>query len=473
VSSLTPGPIGTLSLSPSQVIDVSLPWFDPRTYGAKGDGSTDDTAAVQAAFSAARTAGGGNVIINETYLISTTITIGDNTHVTGHGGLKYVASPTSTGFIGLINYDNGNGNTNIRVTGITLDGNKANRPLDTTSHLLRIIAADTHSCTNIVVDGLYLKNCAFAAMQLMNVVGCSVTNNRIDNTTRDSITVWFNSSDVVISGNIVTNSGDDCIALNSEVVASHVGTQINRVAITGNTLQGAAAAVFGSGIRIAGANDVTCVGNMIDYTQGWGIQVQGGNASGSSLPSQRVTVTGNTIRSAGTASSGDGGIATADSAVAVTITGNIVGGYYSNGIQCATAANVVGNYVGQGTSTSGVGIFANAKYITMQGNTLDQVQSSGVLISNEKCVVVGNTFFDCGVGTPGAGYCTVSANVNRAVITSNAFHKSTHGTFGVRLAAGTGTGIAVVGNIAQGFAGGNEFSDGTGGTNVIANNSTI
>ena len=36
--------------------------FDVTTYGAKGDNTTDDTAAVRAAFAAARSAGGGTVL---------------------------------------------------------------------------------------------------------------------------------------------------------------------------------------------------------------------------------------------------------------------------------------------------------------------------------------------------------------------------------------------------------------------------
>jgi hypothetical protein len=68
-------------------------WFNVQVFGVKGDGSTDDTAAIQSAMDAARDAGGGVVYVpasKASYRISGTLTIYPNLTIQGDGRLVSV-----------------------------------------------------------------------------------------------------------------------------------------------------------------------------------------------------------------------------------------------------------------------------------------------------------------------------------------------------------------------------------------------
>ena len=68
---------------------------DVQAHGAKGDGTTDDTTAIQSAADELNTVGGGQLIFGSgaTYKVTSTITIYDNTHIDLNGStLKFVFS---------------------------------------------------------------------------------------------------------------------------------------------------------------------------------------------------------------------------------------------------------------------------------------------------------------------------------------------------------------------------------------------
>ncbi len=52
-----------VNFSADNIIAVETPWYDVRAYGAKGDGQTDDSTAIQAAITAAANNGGGTVYL--------------------------------------------------------------------------------------------------------------------------------------------------------------------------------------------------------------------------------------------------------------------------------------------------------------------------------------------------------------------------------------------------------------------------
>ena len=77
--------------------------YDVRTYGARGNGSADDTNAIKAAIAAATAAGGGIVHFPPgNYLVTSTITVGPNAsgvRLVGSGqGMSIIKTPTNAAF---------------------------------------------------------------------------------------------------------------------------------------------------------------------------------------------------------------------------------------------------------------------------------------------------------------------------------------------------------------------------------------
>lgn len=103
----------------SKLTKVIDPWVDVRAFGAKGDGTTDDTAAIQAAV----TAGQMVWFPAGTYLITNAITLANNTSIRGVGDasvIKTVSLPGGGTGIGMRMLD-GSGKTNFRIEKIKLD----------------------------------------------------------------------------------------------------------------------------------------------------------------------------------------------------------------------------------------------------------------------------------------------------------------------------------------------------------------
>ena len=117
--------------------------YNVLDYGAVGDGVTDDSAAVRAAFDACRAAGGGVVYFPaSTYIVSPISNggsngatpgcafIGSNTTVLGDGAgasiIKLKANSSNQCYI-FHNYTTTGGDVDITVRGLTVDGNAANQ----------------------------------------------------------------------------------------------------------------------------------------------------------------------------------------------------------------------------------------------------------------------------------------------------------------------------------------------------------
>lgn len=76
---------------------ASVNWYNVRSYGARGDGATDDTASIQAAIDAATADGGGVVYIpTGTYVLTSAVVLKNHVALQGDGLNQTVLQQTST-----------------------------------------------------------------------------------------------------------------------------------------------------------------------------------------------------------------------------------------------------------------------------------------------------------------------------------------------------------------------------------------
>jgi hypothetical protein len=97
------------------------PVFDVtrELYGAKGDGTTNDTTAIQTALTAAALIPGSRVVIPEgTYSVTGVVLGGTNVTLTGPGTLKLRSGSTTNACLRLANA------THCRVVGLSIDGGR-------------------------------------------------------------------------------------------------------------------------------------------------------------------------------------------------------------------------------------------------------------------------------------------------------------------------------------------------------------
>ena len=121
----------------------NVPWVDVRAYGAKGDGSTDDTVAIQAAENSLSS--GGIVYLPQgTYVTSSTLSISSNITILGQGFNTWIKNTTLNGNVILLD-----GVTDVRFVGFKVSG--TNNASHTNNQLIRIQDA----CSRVLLDGIY------------------------------------------------------------------------------------------------------------------------------------------------------------------------------------------------------------------------------------------------------------------------------------------------------------------------------
>jgi hypothetical protein len=124
---------------------------------AKGDGKTDDAAAIRSAIDAASAAGGGEVILPAgTYLIESSVSLRSKVTLRGEAGAKIKLGPAIPAHgVGL----DINNASDVLVDGLEVDGNKSGFTGATEQrHAVRVMSSDGDTHGNVTLRNLYLHD---------------------------------------------------------------------------------------------------------------------------------------------------------------------------------------------------------------------------------------------------------------------------------------------------------------------------
>lgn len=427
---------------------------DP-TYGALGDGSTNDTTAIQAALDAF-----SDVYIPEGTFIFTSLTINDNNRIFGPGTLKRkTTSSISAAEHYCIDATNAD---NWMMSGIILDGNKANQ---SGSAGFKVSGVLIRGSTNFKILGCTFQDWHEDAIELTSATQSSPTN---------AYTPPSVPSDTIYRGIIANNifkdvgrnvddgsgvSTSHCIQIGSTVVGTIVANNV-----FWNCIGGVQAAAYNKYLVFIGntgyvdSSSLTYAADFIDveqlsthcvvvgnncigynigyniespigaivannygYDVKYGISAFASNIGATTVDLGELVISNNRIHCRNT-SSGTFGIRAVKSsghdAYTITLSGNSVEaaetGIQINGVTGGVAG---GNYV-KG-SVTGYNVTGNVKF-HVHTNYANGCTNEGMYFgaSNDKVTVSANKVTGCAIG------CDVAASQTDLRIFDNDFDGS-------------------------------------------------
>lgn len=400
-------------------------YLTPEKFGAKGDGVTDDCAAIDAALLALKAAGGGVLRLapGKTYMLSsvrygaaTALTIPSNVTIIAYGATIKRGSAA----VGLMLRNDSDGtvggydaNSDIAIIGGTWDPNYpgiagASMPMGFT-HTNRIRIRDVHlfsgfgahhieinACSNVVIEGCTFEGGAEQADLTMEAVQIDGAINSgtwgtgpYDNTFCTNVKVIGNSFFSCGSG-VGTHS-------------SVAGERHNLITIANNTFS----SCYFCGVRALNWENSSIVGNHF-FGGAEGVRVYAGDAT----ISKGIAVNNNTFWQIGLS-----GASGAGNGHAINFYGN------SSGTEQINFYSICNNVIRDcAFANSGCGIkVLYCPFGTINGNTIDNVLTTGISIfGNGGATISGNRAQNCGASSISAGSAG-SVNITDNVVSTIAY----------------------------------------------------
>jgi parallel beta-helix repeat protein len=359
--------------------------FDVKAFGAKGDGSTDDTAAIQAAATAAQNA---TLFFPPGTYVCANVQLPGNITLTGDAAIKLKPLP-SLDFSPIFALTA----SDVRVDGLTFDGNRSNQPSDGfsdswaggpngTGKSNRAAFFATATGTRLVIE-----NCEFVQFY----AGSIALRNWSQVTVRNCLFQSCNFEGVVFN--------------------------------LGNTTQTRELKVLGCVFKNIASGDATVNANCIVATNAAGIDIENTNADNFERTFVKLenctdcNVSGNKVGN--NTKAGFSVIQAQASGQRITIAGNILAGV-QKGIQISSGAfsdvHIAGNTITSVASSSGSPdgiLIEEATNAIVANNILNSVQRHGIyLLDCVNAAITGNVVASTAAVNGNAILVSLSAGVN-------------------------------------------------------------
>lgn len=279
-------------------------------FGAKGDGRTDNTAAIQRAFDTAK-ATGKSVWIPEGVFNHSGVLRADDVSIDG-AGAKSVLHATNASKSAL--YVTGDG---VKVTDLTLSSVSGSRigSYDASGLVLP-------GTKNFLVQNVTVKGPCGAGIIMHGASYGTVKGSTVMDTGADSIHMVAKSNHLTVTGNHVIRSGDDGISV---VSYQKHGGPVTDIVVSGNTVENND---WARGLSVVGGQNVQILGNVVKSTADHAGVYIAQETSYQTYGVSNVLVKGNHLVDTGGMSTGQGAITIYDAGGAdirgVTVTGNVV-----------------------------------------------------------------------------------------------------------------------------------------------------
>ena len=357
------------------------------SYGAVGNGSTDNTTAIQNAFNAAASASPqcSVEIPNGTFNHSGTITAtGISVFGLGSGSILQATNVNTQAVILL--------GTSPSLTNLVVNGTGTSR--QTSANPSAVLIGFNSSGSVVATSNFVVNNVAICCAENVGIYnfasnGGTVENVTVHNTYADSITNVEGANNILEQNNLIYNSGDDGMSNNSYTSDS---TTVNHITITENTVLPGSA----RGLECSGCSNATFTNNWVDHDDSDAdLFISSETSSYQTKAVSNITATGNTFVRGGP---GQGAVeiwadGSSNSVTNVTLNNNT---WYNTltftGIQLAGAGTV-----------SGIAISDSNAYINPVAFCTDQISGGSCASSPHVSSYSNNNTFNT-TTAPGPSY---------------------------------------------------------------------